>query len=52
MDYNEESLRLHRKLAGKFSVDPKMRVSDKDALSLLYTPGVAEPRMKLHENQK
>ena len=34
MDYNEASLKLHRKLAGKFSIVPKMPVSDKEALSL------------------
>jgi malate dehydrogenase (oxaloacetate-decarboxylating) len=50
MDYNKASLELHKKLAGKFSVDPKMPVADKEALSLLYTPGVAEPCRKIHED--
>ena len=49
MDYNKASLELHRKLAGKFSITPKMPVADKEALSLLYTPGVAEPCRKIHE---
>ncbi len=48
MDYNERSLELHRKLKGKFSITPKMKVEDKEALSLLYTPGVAEPCRKIH----
>ena len=50
MDYNKASLELHRKLAGKFSITPKMPVADKEALSLLYTPGVAEPCRKIHEH--
>ena len=50
MDYNKASLELHRKLAGKYSITPKMPVSDKEALSLLYTPGVAEPCRKINEH--
>ncbi len=50
MDYNKASLDLHRALAGKFSITPKMPVADKEALSLLYTPGVAEPCRKIQED--
>ncbi|MBT3272937.1 MAG: NAD-dependent malic enzyme [Spirochaetales bacterium] len=50
MDYNKESLKLHRKLTGKFSITPKMPLADKEALSLLYTPGVAEPCRQINEN--
>ncbi len=43
MNYAEESLRLHYQWRGKLETVPKMAVKDKDALSLAYTPGVAEP---------
>ena len=41
MDINERSLELHRKLKGKISVESKVKIKDKDDLSLVYTPGVA-----------
>lgn len=43
MDYNEESLNLHRYLKGKIGVRNKMDVRTKDHLSLVYSPGVAAP---------
>lgn len=43
MNYTEESLRLHYQWRGKLETVPKMAVKDKEALSLAYTPGVAEP---------
>ncbi len=43
MNYAEESLKLHYQWAGKLETVPKMEVKDKEALSLAYTPGVAEP---------
>ncbi|MDR2360427.1 MAG: NADP-dependent malic enzyme [Oscillospiraceae bacterium] len=41
MDYNKESLRLHREWGGKLETIPKMSVNTRDALSVAYTPGVA-----------
>ncbi len=43
MDYNEESLNLHRYLKGKIGIRNKMDVRTKDHLSLVYSPGVAAP---------
>ena len=43
MNYAEESLKLHRQWHGKLETVPKMAVKDKEALSLAYTPGVAQP---------
>ncbi len=43
MDFFEESLRLHKALKGKIRVQPKMDVRSTDDLSLVYSPGVAEP---------
>lgn len=38
-----EALRLHREYKGKISVESKMSVETMEDLSLVYTPGVAEP---------
>ncbi|MBR9922904.1 MAG: NADP-dependent malic enzyme [Bacteroidetes bacterium] len=43
MDYFKESLHLHERLRGKIRVDTKLDVRNKDDLSLVYSPGVAEP---------
>jgi len=43
MDYRAESLKKHYEWAGKIDYAPKMKCDTKDALSLAYTPGVAEP---------
>ncbi len=42
MDINYESLKLHKRLKGKLEIVPKFKVKDKEDLSLVYTPGVAE----------
>lgn len=49
-DYNQMALDMHEALRGKLSVTSKVKVEDKDALSTAYTPGVAEPCRKIHEN--
>ncbi|MDX1683994.1 MAG: NADP-dependent malic enzyme [Saprospiraceae bacterium] len=43
MDYFKESLHLHKALKGKIRVQAKMDVRSKEDLSLVYSPGVAEP---------
>ncbi len=43
MDYFKESLNLHKRLKGKIRMVPKMDVRSKEDLSLVYSPGVAEP---------
>ncbi len=50
MDYFKESLILHKRLKGKIRMTPKMDVRTKDELSLVYSPGVAEPCMEIHRN--
>lgn len=42
-DIYQRSLKLHEKLKGKVGVYSKVKVTTKDDLSLVYTPGVAEP---------
>lgn len=43
MDYAEKSLELHYKLRGKLETVSKVHITDKESLSLAYTPGVACP---------
>ena len=43
MDINQESLNLHYKLQGKIEVISRKKIETKEDLSLLYTPGVAQP---------
>ncbi len=50
MDYRKESLRLHGEWKGKIEVTSRAKVNDKDALSLAYTPGVAEPCLAIHDD--
>ncbi|MBQ3115434.1 MAG: NADP-dependent malic enzyme [Clostridia bacterium] len=50
MDYAKESLRLHGEWKGKISVVSKVRVDNKENLSLAYTPGVAEPCMAINKD--
>jgi len=49
-DYNKMAIEMHEKHKGKITVVSKVKVEDKDALSTAYTPGVAEPCRKIHEN--
>jgi malate dehydrogenase (oxaloacetate-decarboxylating) len=52
MNYFEESLKLHEENIGKIEVVSKVKVETRDDLSLAYTPGVAEPCRKIHENEE
>jgi malate dehydrogenase (oxaloacetate-decarboxylating) len=47
MDVYEESLELHKKLKGKLKVTSKKPIKTKEDLSLLYTPGVAQPSREI-----
>ena len=47
----EKALKLHEQLVGKISTELKTDLNDKDDLSLVYSPGVAEPCKKIHENE-
>lgn len=48
MDFCAEALKKHYEWNGKIEVTPRVRVSDRESLSLAYTPGVAEPCMAIH----
>ena len=50
MDYAAESLRMHRELRGKIEIALRADVSSSEALSLAYTPGVAEPCLEIQRD--
>ena len=43
MTINEQALQLHKQWNGKLETVSKSPVKSREALSLAYTPGVAEP---------
>ncbi|MBR2498596.1 MAG: NAD-dependent malic enzyme [Clostridia bacterium] len=50
MDYAKESLRLHSLWRGKIEVISKVKVENKEDLSLAYTPGVAQPCLEIQKD--
>ena len=50
MNYAEESLKMHYNLKGKIEVAARAAVDSKEALSLAYTPGVAESCLEIQKN--
>lgn len=51
MDYNSLSLKMHEEHKGKVEVVSKVAVKNRDDLSTVYTPGVAEPCRKIRDNK-
>ena len=52
IDYQAESLRVHLRYKGKLEVISKVKIEDKDDLSIAYTPGVAEPCQKIAKDKE
>lgn len=50
MNAFEKSLELHESNRGKLEIKSKVKVENRRDLSLAYTPGVAEPCKKIHED--
>ena len=50
MDYAKESLKLHAEKRGKIEVISKVKVENKEDLSLAYTPGVAQPCLEINKD--
>ena len=50
MDYAKESLKLHEQWKGKIEVIATVPVESKEALSLAYTPGVAQPCLEIQKD--
>ena len=52
MDYRKESLKQHEQWKAKVEVVARAKVDNKDALSLAYTPGVAQPCLEIQKDYK
>ena len=50
MDIKEKALKAHEEWGGKIEVISRAKVENKDDLSIAYTPGVAEPCLKISED--
>ena len=50
MDYKKEALKLHEELKGKLEIKSRFSLKTRDDLALAYTPGVAEPCLKIKED--
>lgn len=51
-DVYEKALKLHEENRGKLSVVSKVKVGNREDLSLAYSPGVAEPCRKIASNKE
>ena len=51
MNLDEESLLVHKEHQGKLATIPKAKLEDAHDLSVLYTPGVAEPCRKIKDDK-
>ena len=52
MDYKKQSLALHKKLKGKLQICSKIKLRNKNDLSLAYTPGVAAVCQLIAKNKE
>ena len=50
MSIGEESLALHREKRGKLEIVPTVPTDTREALSLAYTPGVAQPCLEIQRD--
>ena len=50
MDYASESLKKHYEWQGKIEIKARASVDSKEALSLAYTPGVAQACLEIQKD--
>ncbi|MGB4438689.1 MAG: malic enzyme-like NAD(P)-binding protein [Sedimentibacter sp.] len=50
MSLRDDALKLHKDNQGKLNIMSKVPVTDKESLSLAYTPGVAEPCKEIEKD--
>lgn len=50
MDIKAEALKKHKEWQGKIEVVSRTPIKTREALSLAYTPGVAEPCLEIHKD--
>lgn len=51
MDVYEKALKKHEEWQGKVATEVKAKVTNAEELTYAYTPGVAEPCRKIHEDE-
>ncbi|MGL5417511.1 MAG: NAD(P)-dependent malic enzyme [Clostridium sp.] len=51
MDVKKESLKLHKEKMGEIEIVGKLKVENKEDLSLVYTPGVAAPCLEIAKDK-
>jgi len=51
MDYFQEALKLHKENKGKIEVVSKTKIKDMNDLSIVYTPGVAQPCREINKDK-
>lgn len=49
MDIYQKSLQLHKQMQGKIDIKTKRQIDTKECLSLLYSPGVAQPCLEIQK---
>ena len=52
MSLRDDALEMHRENQGKLEITPNVKVTNKQQLSLAYSPGVAEPYKEIHEDSR
>lgn len=52
MSLRDDALEMHREKQGKLEITPNVKVTNKQQLSLAYSPGVAEPCKEIHEDSR
>lgn len=52
MSLRDDALEMHRENQGKLEITPNVKVTNKQKLSLAYSPGVAEPCKEIHEDPR
>ncbi len=51
MNWKEEALKLHKANQGKLAIAGKVELKNAHDLSIIYTPGVAEPCLRIKEDK-
>ena len=52
MSLRDDALEMHRENQGKLEITPNVKVTNKQQLSLAYSPGVAEPCKEIHVDSR
>lgn len=52
MSLRDDALEMHKENQGKLEITPNIKVTNKEELSLAYSPGVAEPCKEIHEDSR